>query len=230
MKKSLLSLLIIFIVLIYNNKGSAQVFNLMQPGGQNVYFYTGIDPVLIIRAGYARSFDIKIFRNLINSPVTFSGDFTLPYNLIDLLHFRVALSMLVRVKSFDKWQILNKIGVLNTATENKIYSGNTISIKESVQFGYFMDKWHVSGEIGYTKNILTLIENTGDYYKAIFFEEARDGWYGTTGGNISIGLQGGYSISENAETALRLFYKRTEGFNAIEGPPFYGTAGLIFYF
>ncbi|MCH7783706.1 hypothetical protein IID62_11640, partial [candidate division KSB1 bacterium] len=57
-----------------------------------------------------------------------------------------------------------------------------------------------------------------------------DGWYSTTGGNISIGLQGGYSISENAETALRLFYKRTEGFNAIEGPPFYGTAGLIFYF
>ena len=229
MKNIKLILLILVLICVQNQSGYAQVFNIMEPGDQHVYFSLEIDPVQSFTAGYARSFEIE----LINRCIVFSGDLKLPYLLLDTEHYLAKLSARVKIVNFTNWHILKRLSLLYGETENALYFANNVSLDETLLIGYFVPAslrgWHVSGEIGYTKFLYTDI-NHNEWYRNTHFSEARSGWYSKTGGNFSFGINGGYKFKDTIETTLRLIMKRTEKFNAIEGPLFYGNLGVNFYF
>lgn len=225
MKNIKLMLFILVLTGVQNQSSYAQVFNIMQPGYQHVYFSLEIDPVSSFTAGYARSFGIE----LINRGITFAVDVTLPYYLLDMEHYLAKLSLRVKIVNFTNWHILNRISVMYSGTDNALYFGNNVSLDETLLIGHFVDRWHVSGEIGYTKFLYTYIHHN-KWYKTTHFSEARSGWYSRTGGNISFGIHGGYKFKDTIEATLRLLMKRTEKLNPIEGPLFYGNLGVNFYF
>lgn len=225
MKNIKLLLIIMTVISAQTRSGYAQVFNIMQPGDQHVYFSLDIDPVISFSAGYARSFYIE----LIDRGVTFSSDVTLPYYLLDTKHYRVKLSSRVKILNFTKWYFLNRLSILYSGTDNALYNGTNISLDETILFGHFAERWHVGGEIGYTKFLCTYI-NHSTWYRGIHFGEAKSGWYSNTGGTFSLGIHGGYKFKETIEATLRLLMKRTEKLDAIEGPLFYGNLGINLYF
>ena len=225
MKKIKLIFLIPVLLCLQNQSSYAQVFNILEPGDQHVYFGLGIDPVSSFTAGYARSFDLE----LIDRGLTIAGDVTLPFYLLDMEHYLLKLFSRIKIINFSNWHILNRLSVLYSGTDNALYFSNNVSLDETLLIGNFVKRWHVCGEIGYTKFLYANI-NHNKWYKSTHFSEAQNGWYSSTGGNFTFGIHGGYKFKDTIEATLRLLIRRTEKLNAIEGPPFYGNLGVNFYF
>ena len=202
-----------------------EVFNRMQAGGKCAYLNFEFDPTSSIVAGYARSFEIKV----INRNLTLTGDITLPIFLLDLKHYRVTIGSRIAFFNSERWNILNRFSIINKGTDNPVYSGNLFSIEDGFIGGYFSNKWYAAGEFGYEKFLLTHIKHT-DWYRDYVHTNAKDGWYSSTGGNFSFGLQGGYLFRDIIELTLRLGMYKTEAFNDPAGVPFYTNIGVNYHF
>ena len=222
MKTIIFTILILFSQLYHCN--GKEIFNRMQPGGQYAYFNCEFDPVFAVVGGYARNFEIKA----INRSLTLTGDITLPIFLLDLKHYRIEIGTRIAFFNWKKWNVLNRFGIINKGTDNPVYSGNLLSTEEGFLFGYFSNKWFVAGEFDYEKFLLTHIKHT-NWYKDDVHADAKDGWYSSTGGKFTFGLQGGYLIKGKFEITLRSGVYMTEGFNLPPGAPFFANIGLNYH-
>jgi len=209
----------IFIVLLVavqiQNVYAGEVFNKMEPGKQNVYFNFEFDPTFAVVAGYARSFEIKA----INRSLTLTGDITFPIFLMDLKHYRVEIGSRIPFFNSKRWNIHNRFSIINKGTDNSVYFGNVLSIEEGLLFGYFSNKWYVAGEFDYEKFLLTHIENSNWYRENVYAADAKDGWYSSTGGKFTFGLQGGYTFRDIIEFPLRFGMYKTCTLNQHIGHP-----------
>ena len=76
------------------------------------------------------------------------------------------------------------------ATENSIYRGTALRTDLVLLAGHYGRRWFAVAEAGYGRAWLTYIENS-DWYRTNFYADARDGWYGGTGGRLHAGAKGG---------------------------------------
>ena len=220
---------LIFISLIIvtqmQNISAKEIFNKMQPGRQYAYLNFEFDPTFAVVAGYARSFELKA----INRSLTVSGDITFPIFLMDLKHYRVEIGSRIAFFNSERWNILNRFSIKNKGTDNPVYSGNLFSLEEGLLFGYFSNKWYVAGEFDYEKFLLTHIKHN-NWYRENVYADAKDGWYSSTGGKFTFGLQGGYTFRDVIELTLRLGMYKTESFNDPVGVPFFANIGVNYHF
>ncbi|MDZ7262525.1 MAG: hypothetical protein ONB05_10525, partial [candidate division KSB1 bacterium] len=131
--------------------------------------------------------------------------------------------------NFERWDLLNRFSIKNKGTDNSVYSGNILSIEEGLLLGYFSNKWYVAAAFNYEKFLLTYIEHR-NWYRENVYADARNGWYSSTGGKFTFGLQGGYTVRDIIEPILRVGMYKTEAFNDPVGVPFFVNIGVNYHF
>jgi hypothetical protein len=107
-------------------------------------------------------------------------------------------------------------------TENSIYRGTALRSDLVLLGGHYGRRWFAVAEAGYDRAWLTYIKNS-DWYRTYFYSDAKDGWYGGTGGALHAGAKGGVTIGR-VEIVLRAGVNKSETLNDLD-LPFYATLG-----
>ena len=95
-------------------------------------------------------------------------------------------------------------------TENSIYRGT--ALRGDLVFLALSPAALVRRhELGYDRAWLTYIKNS-DWYRTYFYADAKDGWYGGTGGLLHAGAKGGVTLGR-VEVSLRAGVNRSESLN-----------------
>ncbi len=216
---------IFLIVCIHSGSFEAQeIIGTMKPGEQYVYSNFNFDPTFAVTFGYVRCFELK----MIERSLCISGDLTFPIFLMDFQHYRISLGTRLPLFNTRRWNIVNRLRILNKGTNNDIYQGNLLSLEEGFLLGYFLDQWYMAGELGYEKFLLIHIRHSSWYRKNVY-AGAKDGWYSSTGGKFTFGLQGGYTFNDLIGVVLRLGIYKTEAFNDPVGVPFFANLGIVYH-
>lgn len=182
-----------------------------------VYTNFGLDPALVTTAGYSRVMAVAGHR------FQLSGDVGVGAAKMDARDFRVrfqVLTTLVRWRSL----YLNGSIVANTrGTENSVYRGINFGSDLTATAGVYRPRWFAAGDFGFDKAVITHVEHS-DWYRRVFYPEARDGWYLDAGGTYHYGIAGGITMGRTELTG-RVGFLRTEDFNDLT-PPVYAALGV----
>jgi hypothetical protein len=199
MKRLLFPTILALVIATNAGVGHAdEVFNKMQAEKENtVYALFSYDPNLVFGVGYARAFDIKKIKRVFGLML----DISFPMFAFDFTNYKLDLG--TRIAFFkSKWNLINRFSILNKGASNAVYTANQIGFEEGLLGGYFAKDWFVAVEANYEKYLLTHMEHT-DYYRHIY-PDVKDGWYKSMGGKWRFALQGGYTIKNVVEVALRV--------------------------
>jgi len=222
MKKYIVVFLVLAVMVQFIS--AKEVFNRTQPGEQRIYSTFDFDPAPAITTGYAAGFKLEA----INRTITVTGDISIPIFLLDLKHYRIQIGARVPVFNSQYWNVMNRFSLIQEGTDNSIYFGSSLGIEQGLLMGRFADKWYVAGEANYRKFLLMYMEHS-DWYRENVYADAKDGWYGSTGGMFNFGIQGGYTFGGILEATLRLGIYKTEAFHDPIGLPFYANLGLAYH-
>lgn len=212
------------LVLFVQIAPAREVMNLMETDTKVVYLNLGLDPTFIAGAGYAQSVPIPA----VNRNLTLVGDFAVPVFLPDLKDYQLQAGTRIPVIGFDNWQLVNRLNLKLTGNQNWMHYATGFSIEEGVLLGYFHPRFFVAGEFDYTKFLVTYYQHTDEYREEIY-EDAVDGWYFNTGGMLTAGLQGGFSIGR-LEFGLRAGVFKTEKWNSPSASPFCANLTVNYHF
>src|SRR4029077_124356 len=91
-------------------------------------------------------------------------------------------------------------------TSNSIYQALGFGAATNWTLGVYRPRWFAGTEAGFDKSVATRITNS-DWYRTYFDANAKDGWYGNTGGTIHYGVTSGISIGR-AELMTRAGWLR----------------------
>ena len=223
MSKKILIFIFILFSLQITKINAREIANILNSEDIVIFLNFEFDPTFMLTIGFSKGFEIKP----LNRDISLEADLSLPIFSLDFKDYRINIGSRISIINFGDFHILNRLGLINTATENFIYSGNNFSIQEGLQFGYFSEEWYIAGEGEYTKMLFTYLEHADN--KRLPFKP-KDGWYLNTGGNFDFGIQGGYKFFNRYEFSLRTGVTTTETFIFPPFSPIYLNVGGNFYF
>ena len=189
-------------------------------GDNRVLLRAGLDPALGFTVGYGREFPLAntgrnwvLFGEFATTFATFGSNGSLkPRAWLPIVRYK-----LFRFSTEGTFEL----GWTHNRNYNSVRLAPGVALLPGI--GGDAGRWYVDGEFAYERAIANHVENT-DYYREVFYEDARDGWYRGTGSRFRMGLRGGFRIDRwNVE--IRLAHDRTERFNFPGGSPFAATLG-----
>lgn len=178
---------------------------------QMVQVYGGLKYGTIWGAGYFRSFAIK------NHPVWAGARFETPSGK-DLFDDHLEeISLTTTVFQKGSYRINTGIGLIHRVTQNPYVNMQNLGGELEITTGIYRPKWHLAAEAVFDQSLSTRLTHQPAYRE--IYPEVQDGWYKGNGGNMRIGLQGGYefehlginmkmgpSISSTGRPNLLFFY------------------------
>ena len=195
-------------------------WNVTRFDSSTTWAYTsyGLDPAVVGSIGFARS--IPQFReSLVSAEV---GWVVAGFDARDFRGRVTAQTSAVRWRSL---RLTGDVALSARGTTNSIYRALGIGAATTWTLGVYRPRWFAGTEAGIDHNMATRITHT-DWYKTYFYPDAKDGWYGGTGGTIHYGLTGGVTLGRT-ELMTRAGFLRTEQLNETV-PPMYVNVGFGF--
>lgn len=184
----------------------------------SVYATYGLDPAFVTTVGVAR-------RMAWLGEAQLSAEAGWVVAKPDARDFRGRVGARAQVLRWGALRLMGDGAVIARGTSNSIYRALGFGASSNWTLGVYRPRWFAGTEAGFDKSVATRITNS-DWYRTYFDPDAKDGWYGNTGGTIHYGMTGGLSIAR-IELMTRAGLLRTERFNAVV-PPFYASVGLGF--
>jgi hypothetical protein len=199
----------------------AQAFSRLAPGQQAVIAETGLQSGVVTSLGWAAGLrigpDDRTFRTLM--PFAQATMLAAKPDLRDYALRGGAQTSVLAIGWFD---LSAQLAFEVAGTENSIYSATALRSDVALLAGHYGHRWFAVAEAGYDRAWLTYVENS-DWYRDNFYADARDGWYGGTGGKLRAGAKGGATIGP-VEVVLRAGVTKTETLQDLD-LPFYATVG-----
>lgn len=218
MKRQRLPILVVsFSVLLAADAAAQWNVARLGSGPNRIYTTFGLDPAFIPTVGYGRVI------SLFGHPLQLAGDAGIVAARMDTHDFRARLQALTSIIHWRSLHLTGATGLITRGTDNSIYRGLNFGANLTGTLGFYRSGWFLAGEFGFDKAAVTHVTHS-DWYLRYFYPEARDGWYGDTGGTFHYGLTAGVSLGR-AELLLRYGMSRTEEFNELT-PPMYASLGL----
>ncbi|MBN2378424.1 hypothetical protein JXM67_01295 [candidate division WOR-3 bacterium] len=200
-----------------------EVMNLMEPEAKTVYLNLGLDPAFVAGVGYAQSIPIPI----LNRNLTLTGEAAVPVLLPDLKDYQLQAGSRIPLIGYNNLVLVNRLNLKLSANQTWMFYATGFSLEEGILLGYFHPRFFVAGEFDYTKFLVTYYQHTEEYREEVY-KDANDGWYGNTGGMLTVGLQGGFSIGR-FELGLRAGAFKTERWNFPSGFPFQANLTMNYH-
>lgn len=173
----------------------------------------GWDYSLSYNLSYAQRINTKI-------PLILNANFSIPSgeNLFDDFKTKVGGQILLLNKSSLKGSMT--LNGIYRRYENPLVRLQNFGTEIKGTFGHYKPKWFVAGEMDFDKAIVTHFKHSGSYKEHVY-QVVKDGWYEpASGGNISYGLQTGYSFKKSDFT-LNMGMVKTQDFKSNPLIPYY---------
>ncbi len=174
---------------------------------QRIYAQFGLDDAFTATLGYLYALPIGSQEQ----PLILSTELALPVAEFDLRDYRTAISARYTALRHDNIAATAGVGIVARGTDNDIFSAFNIGARAEMELGYYADGWFAGTSVQYDKTLASHITNS-DWYRTYFFQEAKDGWYGSTGGNFTYSLLGGFAV-DRSELTLQAGFSTTEHFH-----------------
>jgi hypothetical protein len=202
---------------------NAQAFSRLEPGQQTVTAETGLQSAVVTSLGYARGLRVGALDRTLMPFV----QATLPVAKPDLHDYAVRAGAQVSALSVGWFDLSLQLAFEVAETENSIYRGTALRSDVVLLAGHYGRRWFAVGEAGYDRAWLTYVKNS-DWYRAYFYSDAKDGWYGGTAGTLHAGAKVGLTFAR-VEIVARGGVNKTETLQKLD-LPFYATLGANYRF
>ena len=189
-------------------------------GPNQVFARAGIDPALGVVLGYGRGFDLfetgrhwELF-----------GEFEGPFTSFGKNGAATAGAFLpiVRYGYFRfSTEVSFEVGWLQNRNYRSVRFAPGLTLLPGV--GARNGRWYIDGVFGYQRAVSNHIKHT-EYYREVFYDDAKNGWYYGTGGRFRMGARIGF-LFNRWRLELRAAHDRTERFRTTGGSPFSATLG-----
>jgi hypothetical protein len=183
-----------------------------------VFTSYGLDPSVVGALGIARSVPV-----LGGSQISAEAGWVVAG--LDVKDYRGRVSAKTTAVRWRSLRLTGEGSLSGRGTSNSIYRAVGIGAATTWTLGVYRPRWFAGTEAGYDKNVATHLNHT-NWYRSYFYPDAKDGWYGSTGGTIHYGLTGGVALGP-AEFMSRAGFLKTERLNDMT-PPMYVTIGVGF--
>ena len=201
----------------------AQAFSRLEAGQQTVTAETGLQAGFVTSLGYATGLRL----DAIDRTLMPFAQATLLVAKPDPSDYAFRVGSQISVASIGWFDLSTQLAFEVAGTENSIYRGTALRTELVLLAGHYGRRWFAVAEAGYGRAWLTYIENS-EYYRMNFYADARDGWYGGTGGRLHAGAKGGVTLGA-VEVVLRAGVTKTETLQDLD-LPFYATLGANYRF
>ena len=223
--RRLLALAWAFFVLIallaLTGAAHAQSFSRLDAGQQTVTAETGLQSGVVTSVGYARGMQLRAGDPTSRTLIPFAQA-TLLVARPDLHDYGFRAGAQISVVSIGWFDLSAQLAFDVAQTENSIYRGTALRTDLVLLGGHYGRRWFAVAEAGYDRAWLTYVKNS-DWYRTNFYSDAKDGWYGGTGGTLRAGAKGGVTLGP-VEVVLRAGVSKSEALRDLD-LPFYGTLG-----
>ena len=204
--------------------GNAQTLNLKTIDSTKHIFHLGVglDYSFSYALGYTRKLNSK-------TPIIIHANFSIPAgeNLLDDFKTKIG-GQFVLINQSRLKASLALSGIYRTYKSPLVTLQNFGSEAKGV-IGYYRPKWFIAGELGFDKAIVTHFKHSA-LFKETIYQDVKDGWYEpSTGGNLSYGLQTGYSFKKS-DLTLNIGKITTENIETTPLFPIYLMFGYNFRF
>jgi hypothetical protein len=216
--------LLVFVTLLgLAGSARAQSFSRLEAGQQTVTAETGLQSGIVTSLGYAAGLRLAALDRTL-MPFAQATMLVAKPDLHDY-GFRAGAQM--SVFAIGWFDLSAQLAFDVAATENSIYRGTALRTDVALLGGHYGRRWFAVAEAGYDRAWLTYIKNS-DWYRTYFYSDAKDGWYGGTGGTLHAGAKGGAMVGP-VEIVLRAGVTTSETLQDLD-LPFYATLGAGFRF
>ena len=182
-----------------------------------VYSSYGLDPAMVLTAGYGRV--VPIFGHRFQ----FVVDGGMVMARADANDFRARVGVRTALLSWRSLALTGNMAFVTRGTENSIYRGLNFGSEFALTAGVYRRGWFVASEFGRDKDIITHLTHS-DWYRRYYYPQAKDGWYLNAGGTYSYGLTAGVALGRT-EVVVRAGRLVTEKFDQML-PPMYASLGI----
>lgn len=152
-----------------------------------IHVRTGAEHAFVFGVGYARAVPFLDRRLLLH------GDVSLPWAELDISDYRVRAGALAPIVGTGGWKVAGDLAPTLRGTDDRAGRMTNLGLDAGLLGGYYARHWFVAGEVGFDWAISTYVAHS-DRYREQVYADARDGWYGDSGGNVRVGLQTGASF------------------------------------
>lgn len=186
-----------------------------------VYSNFGYDFGITAQTGYG--YKLKTFRTIL-----FNADCSFPMgkNLVDDLKMR--LGSQIEVFDFHNFILTAKVYTIFRRYANRYVDMSSLGAEFSALIGYYRKTWHIAGEFGFDKSIVTYLKHSEDMKE--HFPTITDGWFFPSGGHFFYGLQGSKTIGKNIDLSLRLGFIQAQNKDVNTLLPYYAQLGFTWRF
>ena len=184
-----------------------------------VYLNFGYDFGMTTQFGYGRK--IETFR-----PILLTADYSMPMgkDLVD--DFKLRIGGQISIFERNNFIASAKIYGIFRRHQTKLVRMASFGSETAVILGYYKPKWHIAGEFGFDKSIVTHLKHSDimkDNFPAI-----ADGWFIPSGGHFYYGIQGSKTIGNNFDLSLRVGMTNAQFNDKNAIMPIYTQFGLIY--
>lgn len=185
-------------LLLFTSPAWAQESNLAridETAPNHVHVGGGAEYGLVAGVGYARAVPF------LARTVLLGGDVTVPWGGFDAGDYRIRASALVPIAGTGHWRLAGTLAPTLRATSNDVSRMTNLGVDLGAVGGYYASGWFAGGEVGFDWAMATHVAHSA-LYRRLVYAGARDGWYGSPGGNLRAGVQAGLSFARHG-VALR---------------------------
>jgi len=147
-------------------------------------------------------------------------------NIVD--DFKIKLGGQMDVFDFHNFILTAKIYAVFRTYKSGYVEMSNFGSDMAALIGYYRRTWHIAGEFGFDKSIVTYIKHTESMRDR--FPNITDGWFIPSGGYFFYGLQGSKTIGKNIEISLRIGFAKPPNKDVDPLLPYYGQLGFIWKF
>lgn len=172
---------------------------------------------LVTQISYNRSFELI-------RPVLLGLDLSIPMGSDVLDDFKVRYGAQIQILEYNDFSFTIKILSNFRRYQTELVRIVSFGSDFAAVLGYFQPTWHVAGEFGFDKSIISNLKHS-DILKS-YFPGIKDGWYIPSGGHYYYGLQASKTLGDRFDVAMRIGLTRVQ-FNDEEAVvPAYASLGL----
>jgi len=200
----------------------AQVYNFANLKKNIIHTSFGVDFGFTTNVGYAQFF------HLMDRKIALGIDLSIPTGRTLFDDYKIKLGSQFEIYNFHNFKALGRFYGNYRRVDNGGYLANSFGADIAMLFGYYSQKWHLAGELGFDKAIITHLRHDAWYIEQ--YRMAQTGWYHTTAGHLFIGLQTGYSMQKlPLDWRFKMGIYKTQSWKN-STLPFYGSLGINYKF
>ena len=216
-------LLAIFIIFSMSFSYAQNVnWSSFQDGSKSlIYLNTGYDFGLTTQVGYGHQIDLL-------RPTLLTLDYSSPMgeNLVD--DFKVRFGGQVSIYEMGNFTFSAKVYGVFRRHQTKLVRMVGFGSELSALVGYYKPTWHLAGELGFDKSIVTHLKHSDVMREN--FSKISDGWFIPSGGHFFYGIQGSKTIGNRFELSLRAGATNAQFKDEDALLPYYTQLGLVYRF